>query len=626
LGAKINAADLACNGGVVNARKGCEIWVFDNGSVAANTLETRVTLSSMHTLRFFPGTYYGGTPKSLLQDRAIIRMQDDTALIGSSRENTILVEKDIPESVVPGEAGSDGIMVVPYNAFFNCNINSNSTDSNCRASNLHISNLQFKGRPTNQGDAVGSSTVSFNNVYNGSVTNCWFNGTSEWVFDVSAQTNEAPEYPDVTPGKTFVHNGITMYAANGGNDIWFTDNLLTNIQTIMIGAITVTNYYVERNIIRNIGKEPFQIASVSNLSGAPIVVTTTTENNIYGSYNGTNNPIRSGYRIRLRNVTATGGAAAIANTTEFYPEKINRTSFRLRSTTNTGTTATPIFTYINGTGTGSYTVTADSKTDNIRGVTQVIDVENNASPTGTSTQKAANVLIKDNLIDARVSHGLIVNGVAVQVTNPTIQGSGIQVIGNTMLDTIYGTGSFNTGIDLVASPEGTIIANNYIEGADAIGIAIRGDNISAHHNLLVNAGGTRAFIADRLTNSTISNNHATGTVNGLGSFGEGGANTNNTWSNNVGRHHELFADGGTGTSNSRYFNNTWIGPNNSGFRDVAGASNNIFQGNLTNPKLAGTSYGLEINSATAKILSHAYTDGRFFTPGAITTTFNNPND
>jgi hypothetical protein len=87
----------------------------------------------------------------------------------------------------------------------------------------------------------------------------------------------------------------------------------------------------------------------------------------------------------------------------------------------------------------------------------------------------------------------------------------------------------------------------------------------------------------------------------------------------------LFADGGTGTTNSRYFNNTWIGPNNSGFKDIAGASNNIFQGNLTNPKLAGTSYGLQINSTTAKILSHAYTDGRFFTPGAITTVFNNPN-
>lgn len=620
LGAKINAADLACNNNVANARIGCEIWVFDTGSVAGNTLETRVDLSSMHTLRFFPGTYYGGTAKTDPFAKSIIRMQDDTAIIGSSRENTILVEKDVPDSVVNGQAVNDGIMVVPYNAYFNCNVGNSATDSNCRASNLHISNMQFKGRPTNQGDTVGSSTISFNNVYNGSVTNCWFNGTSEWVFDVSSQNNSAPEYPDVTPGKTFVYNGIKMYAANGGNDIWFTDNLLTNIQTIMIGAISVTNYYVERNIIRNIGKEPFTITSVTNPNGGPIVVTTAEENNIFGSYNGTNNPIRSGYRLKLRNVTAANGAAAIPNTTEFYPEKINRFSFRLRSVNNTGTEAAPIFNYINGNGAGSYTVTADSKTDNLRGVTQVIDLETN-----NEFNKVSNVLIKDNLIDARVTHGLYVGGIAVQVTNASIADRGVQIIGNTMLPVLYGTGEFNTGIDMTGYPDGVIIADNYIEGVSGVGIAMRGNNLNVHNNTLINSGGTRSFVGDRLTNSVISNNSATGTVNGFGSFGEGGANTNNTWSNNVGRHHELFVDGGTGTSNSRYFNNTWIGPNNSGFRSVAGASNNLFQGNLTNPRLAGTSYGLELNSTTNRILSHSFTDGRHFTPGAITTAFNNPN-
>ncbi len=38
-------------------------------------------------------------------------------------------------------------------------------------------------------------------------------------------------------------------------------------------------------------------------------------------------------------------------------------------------------------------------------------------------------------------------GIAVQVTNTTIADRGAQVIGNTMLPTLYGTGEFNTGID-----------------------------------------------------------------------------------------------------------------------------------------------------------------------------------
>ncbi len=101
----------------------------------------------------------------------------------------------------------------------------------------------------------------------------------------------------------------------------------------------------------------------------------------------------------------------------------------------------------------------------------------------------------------------------------------------------------------------------------------------------------------------------------------------NVFQNNIADAH-LHAAGSTIT-NSKYLNNTWAGSITvrSGFTETTNSNNNLFDGNISHPKLTSSgALGLVLVGTGSKILSHKYTDGRNFIPNLITTSpYANPN-
>jgi len=611
LGAKINAADAACGGGV-----GCQIWVFDGGSAAANTISSQVIVGSNHTLRFFEGIFYCKFPTQ----SAVILLKDNSNLIGAGW-NTVIVENNDPLLQTYNPATGQGAgtrtanyrIVASFNTQFSCS--SESANNTCRSTNLHVSDIQFKGIRTNQHDGGVVGAVGLGHCWGCSVRRNWFNEVSGYA----AHFGSTQAGADGETFKEFTHAGQTMYAANYSKDNYFTDNLMTNIQSQMFAVISSENVWIERNIFREPGKRPYTITSVTNSAGDPIVVTVSEAHHIPG-----------GDRVRLRGVMATGGAPAFNQDQDYRIKPLTPTSFSLvKADTNTGTVQNPIYiTPQNGTGTGRYTVTSDSKVD-YRGIFIVgLDVE----PNGSFYERVNNMHIVNNLFDFRQINGVAATAVAHQITAAGIANSGNVISGNTILGNETGTGTLSGGLTVATSyTTKTTVSDNYINcgGGNNIGLLLSGSFLTVNNNTIENCGGggSGSLQTGTLTHSSVTNNVLRNVTWGQAIIRERGVSNNNRWTNNHARLH--YHDTDSVITSSIYLNNYWAGAGSDmGFFETTLSNNNIYQGNITAPRLIGSgNYGLTIVGTQSKVLSHSFTDGRTFITNINGTSvpFLNPN-
>ncbi len=613
LGAKINAADAACG---LNSR--CEIWVYDGGSRAANTISTQIVVGSFHTLKFFQGTFYC----NFFTQSGVILLKDNASLIGSGW-NTVIVENNDPDvekfnpatGLVTGSRTANYRIVAPFNTQFICT--KESLANTCRSSNLHVRDIQFKGVRSNQHDGGVAGAVGMGNCYGCSIRFCWFNEVSGYA----AVFGATPAGIEAENGATYKYGGVTYYPANFAKDGFFTDNLITNNQSQNFALITVENMRVERNIFREPGKRPYTITGVTNPAGAPIVVTLNEAHHFAG-----------GNRVRLLNVTATGNAPTISPTTEYIVRPVTGqpTEFSLVSLKNTGTANDPIYvTPVNGTGTGSYAVSVNSKTD-FRGIFVAgLDVE----PNGNPFERVNNVTIANNLFDFRVCNGVATAAIAYQITAAGIANGGANISNNTIWGNETGTGTLSIGISIATQyTTGATISNNFIKGGGGnnIGMLLSGDKLSVNNNTLVDAGGggSGSLQTGSLTNSSVVNTNIRNPTFGVASIRERGVSNHNYWANNFVNFH--YHDVGSTITNSVYKNNYWAGgiPSQTGFYETNGSNDNIFDGNTTRPTLiSNDAFGLTIIGAGSKVISHKFTDGRTFTPNLnrAKTPFTNPN-
>ena len=604
LGAKINVADAACGTNI-----GCEIWVFDGGSQSANTISTQIIVGSYHTLRFFSGTFYC----NVFSQIGVFLMKDNSNLIGSGW-NTIIVENNDPDVQTYNPKLGYGTnrtafyrIVGMFNDSFICNRDSNART--CRSSNVHVRDIQFKGVRSNQHDGGVAGAVSFSHCYGCSLRFCWFNEISGYAAVFGGTPAGTTDDDPTTYG--------TNIPANYAKDNWFTDNLMTNLQSQNLAIISAENLHVERNIFREPGKRPYNITNITNTKGQPIVVTVAEPHHFYG-----------GVGIRLQNVKATGGASPISSETEYHVRKLSPTTFSLISTTiNSGTPANPVYiTPVNGTGTGSYT-TVGAVTD-LRGIFLVgIDVEPNGSP----FERVNNVSISDNIFDFRKCNGVSTTAIAYQITAAGIANEGAEISKNTIWGNETGTGQLSIGIQIsYPFTTGVTVADNFIKKAGNVGLFLSGSRIAVSNNTLVDSGGggSGSLQTSSLTNSNVVNTNIRNPTYGVSSIRERGVSNNNYWANNFVNLH--YHDAGSTITNSIYKDNYWAGgiPSQTGFYETPGSNNNIFDGNITRPKLiSNESFGLTIVGAGSKIISHKFTDGRMFIPNlnGIKTPFTNPN-
>ncbi len=637
IGAKINAADAACGANV-----GCEIWVFDGGSVAANTIRTQITIGSFHTLKFWEGIFpIVITEEDLnttwVPGEAAIYLKDNANLTGTGW-NSVLVENDysrnqilIPETGLSVYAPSGHTIVGTWSSRFSCSRGANN--GTCRSSNIHVSNLKFLGRRQSQFDGGNSASVALSNGYNVSVRNCWFDQTAGYATSFGgtmASPDGDPHFEGETiAGSTGAAQGLV--AANYAKDGWFDGNSMNNLQTQWLAVTTAENVRITNNIFREGGKKPFTITSVTNPAGAPVVVTLSEKHHFY-----------DGGGVVLTNVTATNGAPAISNITyrvklipgEPFKFSLNQEASNGTYTFNPGTPQERIEnTYtavVNGTGTGSYTTSATSQTDWRNTGTVGIDFEPNGSP----YEGVGGHLVANNLFDFRTIHGMIVyTAIIYQVTNSAQDTHSTTITGNTVLGYESGTGAMLQGIGL-STPfsEDVIVTNNYVRGAYGSGISVQGKRLLVADNLLVDCGGdpggggSGSLAVFNMSDSTISANRAINPTTGQSYISEGNVNFGNVFQNNIADAH-LHSAGSTIT-NSKYLNNIWAGliTARSGFTETTNSNNNLFDGNISHPRLTSSgALGLVLVGTGSKLLTHKFTDGRTFIPNVITRAFNNPN-
>lgn len=593
LGAKINAADAACGANVA-----CEIWVYDGGSRAANTISTQVVVGSYHTLKFFKGTFYC----NFFTQSGVILLKDNASLIGSGWD-TIIVENADPDvqkynpatGLVTGSRTANYRIVAPFNTQFICT--KESLANTCRATNLNVRDIQFKGVRSNQHDGGVAGAVGMGNCYGCSIRFCWFNEVSGYA----AVFGSTPAGIEAENGATYKYGGVTYYPANYAKDGFFTDNLITNNQSQNLALITVENMRVERNIFREPGKRPYTITGVTNPAGAPVVVTLNEAHHFAG-----------GSRIRLLHINANGNAPAISPTTEFLVKPIagQPTKFSLVSLKNTGTANDPIYvTPVNGNGKGNYTVSGDSKTD-FRGIFVVgIDVE----PNGNPFERVKNLTVTDNLFDFRICNGVATTAIAYQITAAGIANVGANISNNKVWGNETGTGSLSIGISISYQyTTGANISNNFIKGGGGnnIGMLLSGDKLNVSDNTLVDTGGggSGSLQTASLTNSSVVNTKISNPTFGVSSIRERGVSSRNIWTNNSVSLH--YHDAGSTITNSVYKNNYWAGeiPTGTGFYETQGSNDNIFDGNTTRPKLiSGDAFGLTVIGTRSKVISHKFT-------------------
>ena len=188
------------------------------------------------------------------------------------------------------------------------------------------------------------------------------------------------------------------------------------------------------------------------------------------------------------------------------------------------------------------------------------------------------------------------------------------ISGNTILGNETGTGTLSVALlaDKIDTTK-TTISDNYMNcgAGNNIGLLIAGSFLTVNNNNIKNCGGggSGSLQTASLTHSSITNNVLRNLTWGQAVIGERGVSGNNRFVNNYARLH--YHDGSVVT-NSIYLNNYWAGAaSDAGFFESALSNNNIYQGNITAPRLpASANHGLTINGKQSSVLSHSFTDGR----------------
>ncbi len=202
LGAKINACDaqLGKNAG--------EIQVSP-ASGKQGSIDTQVTISSFHTLKFAPGTY----PSAYVDPGpdGIIRLKSNSKVVGSGSSNTILQESSAPTL---SAARNHWTVIINYDG---------SLSNEAATDNIHVTDLQIRGAAESYNSAP--QTIALGNCHNCSVERVWLNGTK-------------------TIG---IQAGGSSEGGNYASDILISDNQFTNVASQNIAISNGENIKVLNN-------------------------------------------------------------------------------------------------------------------------------------------------------------------------------------------------------------------------------------------------------------------------------------------------------------------------------------------------------------------------------------------
>ncbi|MBD0369796.1 MAG: DUF1565 domain-containing protein [Pyrinomonadaceae bacterium] len=208
LGAKINACDAALGN---NAG---EIQVSPAAG-KAGSIDTQVTISSFHTLKFAAGTY----PSAFIDSGpdGIIRLKSNSKIMGAGT-STVLQESSAQISA----AYNKWTVIINYDGSLR---NEATTD------NIHITDLQIKGAANSFNSAP--QTISLGNCRNCSVERVWLNGTK-------------------TIG---INAGGSSVDGNYARDVLISDNLFTNVASQNISVVNGENIKVLNNRMISPGQD-----------------------------------------------------------------------------------------------------------------------------------------------------------------------------------------------------------------------------------------------------------------------------------------------------------------------------------------------------------------------------------
>jgi parallel beta-helix repeat protein len=201
LGAKINACDAQ-----LGQSEG-EIQVSPAPG-KAGSIDTQVTVSSLHTLKFAAGTY----PSAYIDPGpdGIIRLKSNSKIVGAGW-NTILQESSM--STLSAQR-NHWTVIINYDG---------SLSNEATTDNIHITDLQIKGATDSFNSAP--QTISLGNCRNCSVERVWLNATK-------------------TEG---IAAGGSSEGGNYARDVLISDNQFTNVASQNIAVVNGENIKVLNN-------------------------------------------------------------------------------------------------------------------------------------------------------------------------------------------------------------------------------------------------------------------------------------------------------------------------------------------------------------------------------------------
>jgi hypothetical protein len=604
--------DLAGKSGVIVCRGG--------GTYAAPHIIDQMTIiKTGHTLLLYDGVYQ-------LTNRKNFIMEDYSRIFGNGPK-TIMRENVIPWAENWGPGNSWYKMIAARGALNNDGSPSVSPLGANKANvtrGLEIANLKFEGVRANRLD-TSPAVLDLCNVHDSSVHDCLYEGTSGYAVQVGIAASNGGIGTAVAEREEYSKN------------FRFYNNTMKWINSQYMGIISSENIQIFNNIFQDPGKRPITITSISNTNPA---VFTTSENHSFASTESTiaNFGTYSGTEIMI---LGAAGMTVPHNQQWHVDTTPSRNTFTIAYFTYPG--GAPVRNKFDGTNAGTYSPSPNPAkawaSENNGGA---IDFESNdANP----SERNINALVVNNTFDFRRA-SFACGGIAIanpgyidstatgnlawsgHISNNVLLGADPVTAGSQPTQ----PGSMTGGITMmyengpgIPANKNFIISNNYIEGCNAAGIIVSGDNITVQNNVLVDCGknGVHQLRLRNLKNSVIKDN----TIKCRPPFGryagieEVGVNTNNTVDGNIlentngansGGNNIMHNDGSTVTK-CRYINNKLTSAGGDGvIYENSASNNNIYDNNLTG--VAAGNKGIFIVGPGSKIISHKQTDGRVFIP------------
>ncbi len=544
------------NPGVVRVREG-------------DTLEQHIVTKAGQSIQFFDGDYKFTQGKRMYADKySCFRGQGWNTRIfepvvpwGSSTTNLheyILIANKYALSLSGGPLASE------YGGYF-AGVNEG----------IEVAGIQFVGYRGNQ-ISQDCGGIALFNTKKSKVHHCWFNGLSGYNIQYGANASNLTS--SLTIGREFAE------------DNYFFRNILENISSQHIAVINSVNLWIDHNLIKNPGKRPLKILSVSNTN--PAVITFSEEHNASGG--------------SLTQISGALGMPGI-NGTYYIVDAPSRTSIRVP---------------FNATSAGTYTAnSAICKTVTSNGA--IIDFEAN---TNDISQRNVNFHLDNNIFDLSDCNEYLV---AIAINNPVeTLSSGGSVSNNELYGNQTGVGAMTGGIhiDYPAGASGAkklSLVNNYVEKSTGIGMLLSGENILAAYNRLVDCGltPTSPMMLKNLKNSTITHSTIKNPTNQYSTLDMDGECFGNDVSfNKIGQkgqpvggaaiRHGRWQGGGFYAGDANIHDNDFIGNRltaslDSTITETPNSNNNLYDGNIT-----GRQNGLVIVGAGSKVITHKSIDGK----------------